>query len=186
MPERGYSSLQRQGWHVISQSIASGLEAARKDWFQMCVEFLQRIDGKAHKYSWVPKVKNCNLGGEADLALRGFQIYLSSGFVANHDYIFKDERRDFIDILCDKVCGAGVAKALKYVSRYRRVEDDTYAQLFRISSDIARYITESEKPLAETKAVAMAVPDFVAMNQAVVAHAFGDLETIKEIKKKIG
>ena len=152
----------------------------------MCVEFLQRIDVNAHKYSRVPKVKNCHLGGEADLALRGFQIYLSSGFVANHDYIFKDERRDFTDILCDKVCGARVGKALRYISRYRRVEDDTYAQLFRFSSDIARYITESEKPLAETTAVAVAVPDFVVMNQVVVAHAFGDLETIREIKKNIG
>lgn len=177
------SKPSRDKWSTISTDIAKGLEEVRKRWFETGVSLLEEAR-KGEKPLEI-KIVCRTLGGEADFAIKAYQLLLTSGFLAQHSYIPRSEGKDFADILYAQVCETTVQETMLYLERYNEVQDDRGTQLFRLASDIARYITGSEAHLAESMILVSTIPIYVDFTHIVVAYAFGDQDTVRELQSKV-
>jgi hypothetical protein len=166
---------------VISLNIAKGLEEVRKIWFDSCVKLLRE---SAKKNSLDIHLVTIRLGGEGDLAIRAYQLLLVSNCLAKYTYIPPSQGKDFADILYAQVCGTKVETILSFLSRYHEVTDSG-TQLFRFSSDVAKYITGNESPLAESTLLASTLLPFAVMNHLVVASCFADDKTVKKLESEL-
>lgn len=175
----------REDWSMISFKISKGLEDVRKTWFNSCVKVLQENSSKKGKDSLAIKILNIHLGGEADLAIKAFQLYLVSGFLSQHSYISPSKGKDFADILYAQVCGTQIVECLVFFSRYQEALSERGKQLFRFTSDVTKYITGNKAPLNESMLIIPTVPLFVSLNHIVVANCFGDNKMVKKLESNI-
>ena len=173
-----------EDWLEKSLCIAKGLEHLRKTWYNFGVKILQEQQTNG-KDSPDIKLANINLGGDADLAIKAFQLYFVSWFIAQHTYIPRKNGKDFADILYSQVCGTQIEKCMEFLSRYYEVQSDVDMQIFRFVSDVAKYITENEAPLTESMLLGSTVPNFVANIHLIVAKCFDDEGTVKEIEAQL-
>ena len=177
-------SPRRENWYAIALDIAIGMEEVRDYWFAACVKSLQDMPRGEDVDSCEIKVKNVHLGGEAELAAKAYQLRLASDCLAIHEYIPPRDGSDFVNILYNQVCGAQLEKCLPYVSRYNEVWYDG-KRIFRFNIDVASYITDHENPLAEAMYIGSILDlPFALANHEVVATAFGDVKTVKELRGK--
>lgn len=72
---------------AISLRITQGLEEVRKTWFQACVDNFLETSKKGASEGPPIVVKRANLAGDAARASKAYQLYLVSGFLAQHGYI---------------------------------------------------------------------------------------------------
>jgi len=175
----------REDWAAISLRIAQGLEEVRKTWFQACVDNFREASEKSASEGPPITMKRANLAGDAGRASKAYQLYLVSGFLAQHGYIPPSQGRDFADILFAQVCGTELEQCLSFFARYHEAQADPGTQLFRFGSDISRYITGNDAPLVESMLVASTVPVCVALSHMVVADAFGDQRTVAQLQAKL-
>ena len=166
----------REEWGAISLRIARSLQELRERWFPVCVNGLRESQFK---------VRRAGLSGEADRATRAFQLYLVANYLSQHAYIPTSEGRDFADILFAQVCGTELGECLVPFSRYAGGETGGGTVLFRFSADIARYITGDDTPLLESMAVAEATLTFGILTHMIVADAFGDVDTVSELRAEL-
>ena len=169
----------REHWGMISLNISKGLEDVRLKWFDLCVKILRQSS------SVKGELVNTHLGGEAELAIKGYQLWLVSGFLAQHAYISPEEGQDFAEILYAYVGGTKLDECMAFFRRYHEVQPGNGTQLFLFASDVAKYITGKEAPLAENMLISSAFPTFVALTHMVVAECFGDKETVNELMSKL-
>lgn len=175
----------REDWGAISLRITQGLEEVRKTWFQACVDNFLETSKKGASEGPPIVVKRANLAGDAARASKAYQLYLVSGFLAQHGYIPPSQGRDFADILFAQVCGTELEQCLSFFGRYHEAQGDPGTQLFRFGSDISRYITGNDAPLVESMLAASTLPVFVAMSHMVVADAFADQGTVAQLQAKL-
>jgi len=178
-------SPSREHWGSIALNIAKGLEDVRTMWFNSCVQTLKEKSPEQDDDSVEIEAVNNRLGGNADLAIKAYQLFLTSSSIGQHNYIKSSEGKDFADILYAQVCGINLEECLSFFSRYHKANDGG-TQLFRFSSDVAKYITGKEAPLSESMLIASTVPKFMAINHIVVARSFGDDKTVHKINSKLG
>lgn len=172
-------SPSREDLSTISLNISEGLEDVRKTWFNLCVGILQKYLDKKENNSL-----NIHLGGEADLAIKSYQLYLLSVFLAQHTYILPSESKNFTNILYPQVCGTQIEECFIFFSRYDEVRFASKEQLIRFFSDVANYITNNKAPLADIL-LTPTFPIFVASNHIVVASCFGDSKMVKKLESNI-
>jgi len=175
----------RKEWSMISLNISKELLDIRKTWFNSCVKILQEYSSKKSKDSLDIKIVNIHLGGEADLAIKAFQLYLVSGFLSQHSYISPSKGKDFADIFYAQVCGTQIVECLVFFSRYQEVLSNRGKLLFRFTSDVAKYITDNKAPLTESMLITPTVPLFISLNHIVVAYCFGDNKMVKKLESNI-
>jgi len=171
----------REHWGLISLNIAKGLEEVRKIWFDSCVKLLQ---DSTEKNSLDFDLVNIRLEREGELAIKAYQLLLVSNCLAKHTYIPPLQGKDFADILYAQVCGTQVEKILSFLSRYHEVAESG-TQLFRFCSDVAKYISGNEAPLAESTLLGSTLLPFAIMNHIVVASCFGDDKTVKKLESEL-
>ena len=175
-----------ENWLAITQDIATGMEEVRKDWFTTCVKILQDRPPEEDAILTKSEVTNVHLGGEAELAAKAYQLRLASDYLALHEYIPPHEGQDFADILYSQVCGKQFKKCLPYLSCYNEVWSDSGGKrYFRFFIDVAKYITDCEAPAPEAMDIAKTHLTFAFANHIVVASAFGDVKTVKELQEKM-
>ena len=178
-------SPRRENWYAIAQDIAIRMEGVREDWFAACVKNLQDMSHGEDVDSYEIEVKNVHIGGEAELAAKAYQLLLASDCLALHEYIPPREGPDFANILWSLVCGVQLEKCLPYISRYNEVwNDGTGKQISRFNIDVASYITDHENPLYEAMCIGPIHLAFYLANHEVVATAFGDVKTVKELRER--
>lgn len=167
-------------WAIICLNIAKNLERIRNEWFNQSVGILDYLSkDKGNDI----EIKNRILGNECDSALKAYQLFIVTGIL--HFYIAPEKGKDFGDLLFAYVCGKELEECLKYFDRYYEVENDGGTQLFRFSSDIAKYITGNEAPLAEGMALGSNFTPLYLMTQLATAEAFHDEENIKKLSKSL-
>lgn len=175
----------REDWSMISFNISKGLEDVRKTWFNSCVKVLQENSSKKGKDSLAIKIVHIRLGGEANLAIKAFQLYLVSSFLSQHSYISSSKGKDFADILYAQVCGTQIVECMAFFSRYQEVLSNRGTQLFRFTSDVAKYITGNKTPLNESMLIVPTISLFVSLNYSVIANCFGDNKMVKKLESDI-
>jgi len=175
----------REDWGVISLRIAKGLEEVRKKWFETLVGIFREMSKKGAWKDPPITVKRTNLAGDATHALKAYQLYLVSAFLAKHGYIPPSQGRDFADLLFAQVCGTELEQCLAFFNRYHEAHEDPGRQLFRFASDISRYITGNDTSFYESMLVDPTIPVFAWLTHMVVADAFGDQVTVAQLQTKL-
>ncbi|MDV2502757.1 MAG: hypothetical protein RX318_02230 [bacterium] len=183
MEEQSFSGTggpSRDQWAIISTNIAVALEEVRRYWFNDCVEYLRTLRDTEKEHSHI-EITNTELGGNADLAIRAYQLWVVSNMLAEKKYIPPDEGQDFADILYLQVGGTKIHNCMSYFERYKKASGGE--QMTLLCADVAGYITEV--------VVGVDVIDLLALDnfftlvettQIVLAHAFGDEKTLSEFR----
>ena len=169
--------LRRDLWAAVSLRIAKELQEFRKGWFEDCVGEVRRSSEKDESEADCLIIKHTELSGEALHACRAFQLYLISGYLAQHSYIPPSQGREFADLLSAHVCATELDKCDVFLRRYAEDGIDGGTTVFRFSADVARYITGKDEPLWESLVIGASVPLFGTITHIIVAEAFGDYAT---------
>ena len=85
-----YKPPPREEWSEIALNISRSMESVAEIWFAEAVQTLKESSSE---------VKNTTLGGDGELALKAYQLFLSANFIASNGYISSDDGKDFADIL---------------------------------------------------------------------------------------
>jgi hypothetical protein len=175
--------LPRRHWVWVSLCIAKELEEIRIDWFDSCVQLLQGVFGQDHYAHLDLRTENTELGGEAELAIKAYQLYCTSGFLGQHSYVDPKEGRDFATLVYSQVCGTGLEDCLVY---FRRYKDDgvSAAQMRHFSSDVARYIAGDHGMVAGSAVIVTMMESLIDACHGAVAACFGDDETLDQLAKQ--
>ncbi len=169
----------RSHWGEIVNNITVGLEHVRQRWFKMCVEGLQQVSSEESPIT----IKKQNIGGNGLRAVKAYQLFLVSYFLAQHRYIPPSQGRDFADLIFAQVCGSDLEGCLQYFARYEGA--DGGMGLFRFTSDFAVYITETEAPLMEAMALGATAPTLAHLSHMVLAASFADHQTVEMLQRKL-
>lgn len=167
-------------WASICLQIAKKLTTIRNVWFNKNVELLE---SSSKKDGLDIKIKNRNLGGDGELAIKAFQLHTLIGIL--HLYIPQEKGSYFSDILFASVCGEYIEECLIFFGSYEEVSDDGATLVFRISSDVAKYITGSENPLVESVLISSNYIPLSLMTQISTAEAFQDYKNAKELSESL-
>jgi hypothetical protein len=129
---------------------------------------------------------NGTLGGEADRALKGYQLCISSAFFAlRPNLIPASEFRDFSEHLSTAVVGLPDEKVLDYFKEFAHAPNPT-KQVVSVSAPIANYITSDEDPDSDViLIVAQLLLIFAVNSQMVVASIFGEREAVRELEDEM-
>ena len=180
------SKPRRKDWGVVTSNIAGALEEEREYWFKSCVQNFRDLQASEDGAAIDIEVRNPNITGAAELAIKAYQLFLVLGFLSQHAYIRRRDGNDFADLLFPEVCGTQLEECRAYFSRYYEARRDGATQMMRFSNDVARHISGKEGPLVEGMMVAASMAVFVAMNHIAVARCFGDEKTVRKIEAKMG
>lgn len=181
-----WMSLSGEHWDRIVFHISKELEYARNSWFRQCVITLKKGLEDLAKKADRPlemQIVNTHLGGEADLAIKAYQLYLVSAFVAQKRYISPADGQDFSDLLYARVAGGQLDDVFTFWSSYREAETDSFMQTFRFASDVAKYIIGSDRPPMEGILIVPLVSPLAEYSCLAVTQAFGDDKTAKELER---
>ncbi len=168
----------REFWGKISFKISKGLEEFRIQWFISCIKFLKDE----------MKFETCNnrLNSDAEYAIKAYQLYLTSFFIEQMNYIPSFDGNDFADILYAQVCGTDMDKIYMYHSAYCDYPDLSWGQFNRFCRDVTEFIIGKNSNYFEAGiAMGGTFITFLLMNNIIVADAFGDAITVREFTKKL-
>jgi hypothetical protein len=83
------------------------------------------------------------LGGDADLALKGYQLWISTLFNIEHPYVVDSERQEFIGHLTLAVSGAERERVQWYFNNFYECRKDVDQQIVRLATPVSDYIVGS-------------------------------------------
>ena len=154
--------------------IAEGFKTVRKWQFESAVK---AIEGRlGHELRTLRR----SLGGDADCALKGYQLWITTAFLVAHPYIPQAEREKFFGLL-STVVSRQDWKVLDYTQTLHEYRSDPPEQFVRVAFPVANYITSIPHPVAATL-VARLMPLFIGNTEMVIADSFGDRATLKELE----
>lgn len=175
-----HKSPDRKLWFSISTNISLELKDLREFWFDYCIKTInhRRQSTNINHVNF-----NTELKGVADIAIKAYQLYLSSTFIAQHTYIDLSVGKEFADILYAQVCGTEIKECMVYFERYMELNGNS-TQLFRFSSDVANYITGKED-ITSAMEISMAFPILVNVNHQIISRNFNDMDTVELLKAEL-
>ena len=175
----------REAWPGICLQISQGFLEVQKVWFNNCVNRLSQAAEHADFADHKIVLKRTELDGFAVRATTAYQLYVATTFLAEHQYVPVQHGKDFADLLFSQACGPQMPTCMRFFERYFEVAENPSTQLFRVCSDVSRYITDEEAPLVESTVIATLFPVLVHLTQMVVADAFGDQQAVAELQAQL-
>jgi hypothetical protein len=169
-----YTPPARDEWGSIALNIAQSIEKSSEEWFDTIVHKFE--DGSTD-------VVNTSYGGDAELAIKAYQLFLASSFIGENQYILPEDGKDFADVLFASTCGTKLTDVLEFFGRYVEVSDDSGAQLSRFTGDVARYITGSQAPIQEMLIIAPSIVNLSWLNKLIIATHFKDKSKAAQIRE---
>jgi hypothetical protein len=161
----------RDAWPAICTTIAQGFEAQRQEFWST---LLRRIHlARTGNDPVVLPIVRRTLGGQAELALKAYQLYVASVTIGHHEYISPADGHAFTHLLYVQVCGTALPQALRFVQSYREVEHSV--GLARLAGDIGDYIMGSHGDVRFYAFCLLPLDAFVTLSMVVVCAAFNDL-----------
>jgi hypothetical protein len=178
---RIFEKVLRTGARGDAQStcgqIADRFCTVRECQFNSAVKTIQRRLGHELATSIV------RLGGDADCALKGYQLWITTAFLVAHRHIPRSKSQAFFGMLNLAVAGKDSERTLEDCQECHKHRHDPAEQIVRVAFPVANYITSESHPVAVTL-VADLMPIFICNTQIVLADAFGDRSTLKELQSQ--
>lgn len=166
----------RGDWSKIIDALVSHLGDYRNQWFALCIRLLKDK----------PNVRtNPRITSEADIAARVFQSIDALEAVAAKRYIEPSDGRDFANQFFAAITeGSNLLLTNQLHRELRNAHDgDQGGDVFLLCS----YATEAiltQQDVTACMEIARTVPLFTNLNHTVVAAAFGDSATLRELEQK--
>jgi|APSaa5957512535_1039671.scaffolds.fasta_scaffold40417_4 hypothetical protein len=171
-----YTPPAREEWGSIALNIAQSIEKSSEEWLDAVVQKFE--NGSTD-------VLNTAFDGDAELAIKAYQLFLASSFIAENQYIPPEDGKDFADVLFASTCGTRLSDVLEFFGRYVEVADEGSAQLTRFTNDIAKYITGAEAPLQEMLLIVPSTIHLAWLNKLIVATHFKDESTASKVRERL-
>lgn len=136
------------------------------------------------------------LGGDADLALKAYQLLIFTTFLMEHPYVVESDFREFAGHLNHAVSGVDQKQVEAYFLEFgehqkqimgevrvgtKNTEEAYAEQVTRICTPIADYIVPESNPLAWTIAARL-MPVFTINTQMAIADEFHDRSTLNTLQ----
>lgn len=176
------NTLSELQWSAMCLNIGDGLASLRSAFFKDVFESFVAIQ-KHKEFEGDIEIKNKNLGGKAELALKAYQVRQVIAILQAKQYIRPDSY--YFDILLGYVCGTDTKGCLIFFERYSEVIDNKATMMLRFCGDIVSYIIGVHHAEAEIAVLRLnSLVEFSFYSEAVVATAFNDhIEANKIIKE---
>lgn len=167
-----------------ANKIAGEFSILRRDQFDSTVRCIEERLG--HPVA----ISQKTLGGDADRALKGYQLFISTAFFAEHqDLIPASEFEELRRHLSAAVIGSAGQGVSDFFAEFVRYAKDPAKQLVRVSRPVANYIASQSDAIAGSivpeVTVAQLLPIFICNSQMVLASIFGDHKTARELESEM-
>jgi hypothetical protein len=162
--------------YQIAEYLADEFSKLRNDWYNNCLKFIEQNlikDGTNINITLKP------LGGIADLSIKAYQIYLTSYFIKKNNYVPEKLYQSFILLL--GILVTGDESLSNIIEKYDIYDKGDYLrQVGELTGSISEYLVGHPDSLIMVS-ITPFVKELIVTNQAIVADAFGDIQTVKKI-----
>ena len=168
-----YTPPSKDKWSEIALNISKSADDVAHLWFKEAVQKLK--DNSL-------EIKNNELVGEGELAIKAYLLFLSANFIASNEYIARSDGKDFADILFAYICGNQIEEVLEFFGRY--VDADGGELIARFSGDVSSHILEEKSAFA----VLFLGPSTIKLGLMIdvyIAKYFGDESTSNLMHQKL-
>ncbi len=117
-----------------------------------------------------------NLGGDADFALKGYQMLILSYFLAHHAYVKDADVQVFLGQLAINLCGEKLTEAQAYHAQFHEYRDDISLLAYSVAAPVADYLISGPDPAGRVF-LPRFIPLFTIVTQMGIAKEFGDKVT---------
>lgn len=155
-----------------AEKIASNFAIFRKEQFDFTVRNI--ANRKIPYYQQI-------LGGDADFALKGYQLWVFAIFPRTSDYMPAPNFREFAGYVSLALYGNEQKAVEGYFHQFHEYRKDEADQLIRVAIPIADYIVGESDPVAWT-ITARLLPIFTINTQMVIADEFNDRRTLQSLE----
>ena len=97
-------------WDDVVPPLCLLLENIRRLWFQSSVHSLENLDN--------PFLNNTKFEGEAEIAIKAFQLFIVSSLIAEKQYVPSEQAKEFMNVLCGAAWGKQGALCQPVYRRY--------------------------------------------------------------------
>ena len=159
-----------------ARSIAEKFKKIREDQFSSAVYNAEQALKKV-----IPRERRV-LGGEADLALKGYQAWITLRVLHSSRYVAEQHAKEFIAHLIVAGWRDQHEAVDHYCLEFHKCRDNPIEQMVNVAFPIADYICGFHDPTVATS-IAMFLPAFAIGTELAVSSEFGDkqaLETLGE------
>lgn len=182
---------------MVAARLGRAFEKIRQDWFKvfdrtiMEATLRELCNKKLNLQEFSSCTKGRALGGDAEFAMKAFQLLVTRDWIKNRSYLPPTEVDLFMRRLAKFVQSVLQSKKLVlYLVSYdpsfnRIVSEKDVSPPERFTFDIIRYVTGRDPLPGEITAVFAKVQQFTLMTQGVVACAFGDEKTAEAIRDQL-
>jgi hypothetical protein len=164
---------------VHAQSIASRFEAVRKDHFDTTVQNIEQALG----ITITPEKRA--LGGEADIALMGYQLFTFIGFMRTKGYVPEQKDQQVFCGMLIKAAWEPQRKAVdEFCTRISKCGNDFIKQAANVAVPISLFALGEPNSTA-CKVIGTLLPGFSIATQYTIASEYGDKVTLKRLRESL-
>jgi hypothetical protein len=164
---------------VRAQALAATFTELRRDQFSCILTNLERT---LHE-NVTPSMRN--LGGEADLALKGFQMRILITFVRTQEYVLAKDLDIFTGLVMGHTCKITECETVGNYCRMFGKSREPCSQVVQVSIPIADYLLDNRKDPQAWTVIGITLMVFLLEVQCVIASEFGDKGTTRLLKSQI-
>jgi len=164
---------------IHAQSIAARFAVVRKDHFDTTVLNIEQVLGR----TIVPEKRA--LGGEADIALMGYQLFTFVNFMRAKSYISEqDDQQVFCGMLIDAAWKPKREAVDDFCMRISKCGDDFIKQAANVAVPISLFVLGEPNPTS-CKIIGTLLPGFSIATQYAIASEYDDKVTLKRLREDL-
>jgi len=163
----------------LTNTLSHAMDGALELFYWSCLEELKKQG---------LNIKNEEVGGEADTAIRAYQLQEAMQYIGINQYVEPSEGAFFADLLYVDYCGNKIAEVGKVGERYYNAEqNDRGKSLQLFSLDIAKYICSEEalSVIPASISISKCTLPLVVGQKVFISAAFGDSISMRSQSRKL-
>lgn len=173
----------------IPEDLSLGLAQLRQEWFAAWVDGIRRFNRQNRQTGVRISLEHPRLGGEAEIALRVFQLRLVVDYLQRYPYLRGDEAQDFLAKVERQIFGAEQEQCEAHWRQTVPAGDqaaEAPADFFAVHApSIGAYLAGPASVEMVGKLLVENLPAWVESNQLEIAQALGDKRTVSKLSNRL-
>ncbi|MEW6515473.1 MAG: hypothetical protein AB1439_01025 [candidate division FCPU426 bacterium] len=169
----------------IPAELGQRLAQLRQQWFEAWVEGIRRFNRQQRQTGVRIPLEHSRLGGEAEIALRVYQVNLVADYLRRYPYLPGQEAVDFLAKLEQQVFGAEREVCLSYRKKTESDEADPVGRFAAHVPAVSAYLAGRNPGDLVAKLLLDKLPAWVEGNQLEIAQALGDKRTANKLGNRL-
>lgn len=189
-PTARFNRIDRGATEVrsIPEELGQGLAQMRQQWFAAWVEGARRFNRQYRQAGIRIPLEHQRLGGEAEIALRVFQLQLVVDYLNRYPYLRGDEVQEFLSKVERQLFGAEQEQCEAHWRRTNPDESQSADPGRRFNAHvpaIGSYLAGTEAGELVGKLLEDNLEAWVEGNQLEIAQALGDKRTASKLGNRL-